>query len=112
MKALDLEKKASRYSILGVVQGFLDKKDNSKGRISLKAQSCQLLAFIAPFDTPFDIPTNMGAEDKLALRIDPSNLGFPVRVYRDLENMSGVTMDKVRALNKYGEVWNENEIQE
>ena len=65
LAALDYEKDGPRCSCLGLVQGFLHSKENSKGRISLKAQSCQLIAFFAPFDTPFDIPAQMAAEDKL-----------------------------------------------
>ena len=68
-------------------------------KISLQPQSCRLLKIFAPFDTPVKLPYVLGAEDKLAFRLDPYNLGAPVKWYRELSNMAEITMEKIRKLS-------------
>ena len=45
------------------------------------------------------LPFVLGAEDKLAFRLDQFNLGAPVKWYRELTNMRGVTREKIKKLS-------------
>ena len=45
------------------------------------------------------LPVVLGAEDKLAFRLDQFNLGAPVKWYRELSNMREVTKEKIRKLS-------------
>ena len=57
------------------------------------------MKIFAPFDTTVELPFALGAEDKLAFRLDQFNLGAPVKWYRELTNMSGVTKEKIKKLS-------------
>ena len=57
------------------------------------------MKIFAPFDTSVKVPFVLGAEDKLAFRLDPFNLGAPVKWYRELTNMAEITKEKIRKLS-------------
>ena len=92
LKKLNYNEQDDRRAVIGVVSGYLHKCSNSKGRISLDSRSCKLLAFFAPFDTEIRLPFVMSEEDKLAMRINPMDLGAPVKWYREVCNMHEVTL--------------------
>ena len=78
--------------------------------IRLKPQTCKSLKIFAPFDTTVELPFVLGAEDKLAFRLDQFNLGAPVKWYRELTNMSGVTKENLKKLSN--STLNENVLPE
>ena len=80
LRSLDYAVAEDRRACLGLVQGFRHGKSNQKGRISLDSRTCRLIAFFAPFETSIEVPTVMAAEDKLAMKLNPFNLGFPLKV--------------------------------
>ena len=45
---VDLQIDISRQQVIGVISGYLMKSAPKKGRVSLDARSCKLIAFIAP----------------------------------------------------------------
>ena len=70
---------------LGLISGYLNKKQTKKGRVSLDPRSCKLVCIFAPFDTEVTLPFELGAEDGL----DPWHLGAPLRWYRIMGNLRG-----------------------
>ena len=66
----------------------------------MDSRSCKLLKLLAPFDTAVPMPMKLGAEDALAFRIDPFNLGAPVKWYRRVHNMKEVTFAKIEKINE------------
>ena len=109
---LDYTQENERRTVIGLVSGYLHKCENNKGRISLDSRSCKLLAFFAPFDTAIKLPFTLGEEDKLSMRINPFDLGAPIKWYRELCNMQGVTYEKIHRINRYPSAWNDNELPE
>ena len=107
---MDYSSPATRRTCLGLVSGFLHKCENNKGRISLDSRYCMILKLFSPFDTTISLPMVLGAEDKLVFRINQFNLGAPVKWYRELCNMRGVTIEKIERINRYTEGWNDNEL--
>ena len=104
LRSIDCSNPEDRTKCLGLISGYLCKKENDKGRMSLDSRSCKLLAIFAPFDTPVTVPFKLGAEDALAFRINQFNLGAPLKWYRLVNNMREVTMDKISNINT--EIWN------
>ena len=58
-----------RIKCLGLVSGYMKKRQNQKNRVCLDSRSCKLLCIFAPFDTEITLPFELGAEDALAFRL-------------------------------------------
>ena len=97
---------------IALVQGYLHKSQNKKGRISLDSRSCRLFKVFAPFCTTVEVPRTMAAEDSLSLRLDPFNLGAPLLWFREIWNMKDATPEALQKLNRNPDEWNGNIIPE
>ena len=73
---------------LGILEGYLHYKDDAK--MSLKPRSTKLIAIFAPWDEEIHLPFELGAEDTLAFRLPPYQIGAPIRWFRLLYNVDGI----------------------
>ena len=62
--------------------------------MSFKARSTQLLGIFAPWDEEIHLPFELGAEDTLAFRLPPHQVGAPIRWFRQLFNIDGTRYSK------------------
>ena len=89
---LDYNVPTDRSKCIGIVEGYLSKRHEDK--ISLNPRSTKLIAVSSPWDTEIHLPFTLGAEDALAFRLPPHQLGAPVRWFRQLSNIDGKTLSK------------------
>ena len=59
-----------------------------------------MIAVFSPWDTEVHLPFHLGAEDSLAFRLPPHQLGAPLRWFRQLSNLDGKTMSKAAIRGK------------
>ena len=81
------EGSSERSKCLGVVEGWLNYKDGEK--MSFKSLSTKLIAIFAPWDEEIHLPFELGAEDTLAFRLPPHQIGAPIRWFKQLYNIDG-----------------------
>ena len=77
---------------LGILEGYVQRRDGVK--ISFNPKSTKLITIFAPWDEEIHLPFELGAEDLLAFRLPPHQLGCPVRWMRLLFNIDGREYDK------------------
>ena len=92
LKGIELHKATDRMKCIGIVEGYLSKRDGDK--ISLNPRSTKLLAIFAPWDEDVHLPFELGAEDTLAFRLPPHQVGAPVRWFRQLYCIDGTRYTK------------------
>ena len=76
-----------RTKCIGIVEGYISRRDDKK--ISLNPRSTKLVTIFAPWDEEIHLPFELGAEDTLAFRLPPHQLGAPVRWMRQLYCIDG-----------------------
>ena len=64
----------------------------------MDSRSCNLLTIVAPWRTEISLPFELGAEDALAFRLPPIQLGAPLRWYRLMNNLrdKGITKNTMK----------------
>ena len=73
LEKIDLSKSWDRTMCLALVEGYLHKAQNKKGRIILVSMSCKLHQSFVPFCAEISIPRSLAMEDSFAFRLDPFN---------------------------------------
>ena len=81
-----------------LIEGYLNRRHDDK--VSLNPRSTKLIAVFSPWDTEIHLPFTLGAEDSLAMRLPPHQLGAPTRWFRQLSNIDGSTMSKTAIRSK------------
>ena len=95
---LDYNSPTDRTKCIGIIEGYLSKRHEDK--ISLNPRSTMLIAVFSPWDTEIHLPFTLGAEDALAFRLPPHQLGAPVRWFRQLCNIDGKNLSKAAIRTK------------
>ena len=73
LKKLDRNNPTDRTKCIGIIEGYLKYKHEDK--VSLNPRSTKLIAVFSPWDTEIHLPFTLGAEDALAFRLPPHQLG-------------------------------------
>ena len=73
MKKIDKTNPTDRTKCIGIVEGYLKHRHDDK--ISLNPRSTKLLAVFSPWDEEIHLPFELGAEDAMAFRLPPHQLG-------------------------------------
>ena len=92
LASITREGSSERRKCIGIIEGWLNYKDGNK--MSFKARSTQLLGIFAPWDEEIHLPFELGAEDTLAFRLPPHQVGAPIRWFRQLFNIDGTRYSK------------------
>ena len=87
-----------RIKCIGVIEGYLKYKHEKK--LSFNPRSTKLLAIFAPWDEEIHLPFELGAEDTLAFRLPPHQLGGPIRWMRQLFCIDGARTNKIAIRQK------------
>ena len=95
---IDLSSATDRTKCIGLIEGYLRFRHEDK--VSFNPRSTKLIAVFSPWDTEVHLPFELGAEDSLALRLPPHQLGAPLRWFRQLSNIDGKTMSKAAIRSK------------
>ena len=98
LSKLDYRNALDRTKCIGLIEGYLHRRHDDK--VSLNPRSTKLIAVFSPWDTEIHLPFTLGAEDSLALRLPPHQLGAPTRRFRQLSNLDGSTMSKAAIRSK------------
>ena len=78
MKKLDRTNPTDRTKCIGIVEGYLKYRHDDK--ISLNPRSTKLIAVFSPWDEEIHLPFELGAEDAMAFRLPPHQLGGTTKV--------------------------------
>ena len=72
-KKLDRTNPTDRTKCIGIIEGYLKHRHDDK--ISLNPRSTRLIAVFSPWDEEIHLPFELGAEDAMAFRLPPHQLG-------------------------------------
>ena len=78
LNKLDRNNPTDRTKCIGIIEGYLKFRHDDK--VSLNPRSTKLIAVFSPWDTEIHLPFTLGAEDALAFRLPPHQLGGAIKV--------------------------------
>merc|ERR1711867_228584 len=98
LSKLDYRIPFHRTKCIGLIEGYLHRRHDDK--VSLNPRSTKLVAVFSPWDEKIQLPFVLGAEDALAMRLPPHQLGAPTRWFRQLSNIDGSLTSKATIRSK------------